>query len=209
MILPQLDQGATYNQIQFSNDRVNPPGYYDCIPEFQRLYTDYPAWADGADALFQCPSDSFQEFPGHSNYVGCAGSLRPADWVFTYNYFPGDPLESPGNGMFYLCSKLSTADVLDGTSNTLFVGEEAISKFAWLCTFCCAYRGERDAWLVGTLLPGSPTDSIVHHHYWSNHYGGSQFLFVDGHVSLLGYSIDQNLFRGLTTRSGGELVGGF
>ena len=40
----------------------------------------------------------------------------------------------------------------------------------------------------------------------SRHPGGSQFAWGDGHVSFLDETIDQYIYRGLSTRAKGELV---
>jgi prepilin-type processing-associated H-X9-DG protein len=40
----------------------------------------------------------------------------------------------------------------------------------------------------------------------SMHPGGASFLFGDGHVTMLGETIDQAVLNALTTRAGGDLV---
>ena len=40
----------------------------------------------------------------------------------------------------------------------------------------------------------------------SAHPGGAGFVFADGHVSFLSESIDTAVYRGLSTRAGGETV---
>lgn len=43
-------------------------------------------------------------------------------------------------------------------------------------------------------------------HFWSAHDGGAHFLFADGHVSFVSYSVDLDVFRKLGTYNGGEVA---
>lgn len=45
-------------------------------------------------------------------------------------------------------------------------------------------------------------------HFWSNHPGGANFLFVDGHVNKINYEIEQKTLNALGTRNGKEVVSG-
>jgi prepilin-type processing-associated H-X9-DG protein len=96
-------------------------------------------------AVFQCPSDLFQQaFPvydsnftnpiatvAHGNYVGCNG------WEECFNGAGGNPPPGAGAdglpggfgpagvGLFYRNSHHNIASVTDGLSNTIFVGERS------------------------------------------------------------------------------------
>jgi len=45
-------------------------------------------------------------------------------------------------------------------------------------------------------------------HFWSAHDGGAYFLFADGHVNFIPYSVDHNVFRNLGTYMRGETDNG-
>src|SRR5579862_6324711 len=128
-LLPHLDQINVYNQINFNQ----PVGAGVNAQISQRPLT-----------IFQCPSDPYQQaFPvydssftnpiatvAHSNYLGCNG------WEECYFNAGGNGqgggadglsggLGQAGNGLFFRNSHNRFADVLDGLSNTIFVGERS------------------------------------------------------------------------------------
>ncbi len=127
MILPYVEQGNVYNQINFSQGVGL--GSNTAISQLPLK-------------IFQCPSDpypqSFTVWPtsvvvAHGNYVGCNG------WVECFsnaggNYQPssdGGAAEDgdvggtgpAGDGLFYRNSHNRIANVTDGLSETIIVGE--------------------------------------------------------------------------------------
>jgi prepilin-type N-terminal cleavage/methylation domain-containing protein/prepilin-type processing-associated H-X9-DG protein len=131
-VLPYLEQGDVYNQIDF-NQGVGI-GSNAAVSQLQL-------------PIFLCPSDPYPDsFPvydstftnpiatvAHGNYLGCNG------WVECFrnaggNYQPdsdsgasedGDAGQTgtAGNGLFYRNSRNRIADVTDGLSNTIIAGE--------------------------------------------------------------------------------------
>jgi prepilin-type processing-associated H-X9-DG protein len=55
-------------------------------------------------------------------------------------------------------------------------------------------------------LAGVSNDSVWH--FWSNHPGGANFVFADGHASKTSYGIGQDIINALATRAGKEVVNG-
>jgi prepilin-type N-terminal cleavage/methylation domain-containing protein/prepilin-type processing-associated H-X9-DG protein len=158
-LLPYLEQGNVYNQINFS---VGVGQGFNVEISKQPL------------SIFQCPSDDLQDaFPvydssftnpiamvAHSNYVGCNG------WVECFNnaggFFAGGvgndglpgTIGAAANGVFYRNSKTNIASVIDGLSNTIVVGERSSNHAP--STWTGAVTGGRcPAWMA-TLPPTQP-----------------------------------------------------
>jgi prepilin-type processing-associated H-X9-DG protein len=131
------------------------------------------------------------------------------------------------DGVLYPNSRVSFKMITDGASNTLLVGERPPSVDDvygwWFAGSGCAPMnfGATDV-VLGTneltngpslsprdvFRPGSINDPANAHrfHYWSQHDGGSNFLFTDGSVHFLTYDIGQPIFNALGTRAGGENI---
>jgi prepilin-type N-terminal cleavage/methylation domain-containing protein/prepilin-type processing-associated H-X9-DG protein len=145
------------------------------------------------------------------------------------------------DGIFFNDSKIRFADVTDGLSNTLAVGERPPSgnqlDFGWwyagagqdpgYCGSCDVVLGVRETNTTtmvpgsdytvcsqGPLNPGFPygpgqiSNLCDMFHFWSLHSSGSNFLFGDGHVKLISYSVGQSVMDALVTRDGGETIQG-
>ena len=56
---------------------------------------------------------------------------------------------------------------------------------------------------------GCNNDCEERFQFSSPHEGGAHFAFADGHARFVSENIDVELFRGLLTRSGTEVIGEF
>lgn len=118
------------------------------------------------------------------------------------------------DGLLFSGSETSLRNVLDGTSNTIIMGERGIpDDLYWGWPYCGSGLnglGDGDNLLTtGTGFgPGRP-DGNHNLHYWSYHIGGATFLRADGSVRFINYSLDFNTFKAISTRAGGEVVKSF
>jgi prepilin-type N-terminal cleavage/methylation domain-containing protein/prepilin-type processing-associated H-X9-DG protein len=111
------------------------------------------------------------------------------------------------------------ASILDGTSNTLMVGERhTISHVTrgpyWADTFNLYSLGA--SWpYSATMIPdytkcaGMVKENFCKYGWGSQHPGGISFLFADAHVRSITPNVDMNLFMALSTVAGGEVIGDF
>jgi prepilin-type N-terminal cleavage/methylation domain-containing protein/prepilin-type processing-associated H-X9-DG protein len=131
-LLPQLDQGPLFNQINFSL------GHYDSniVP------TNNPAMQ--LLPTLRCPSDDGYNqilckkgpiFGGSSNYPGVAGAKLGSGGVTVLIDSPVAAGPSPNTvanmgGCFGANSKVGIRDLVDGSSNSIVVGERSFVLFS-------------------------------------------------------------------------------
>ncbi len=134
MILPHLEQGNLYNQLHFDKSIADPSNSTMGVTSL----SVYRCPSDGGNPTFQVDqlndptpnySTPLKDSNGnpvsvaHSNYVGVFGNpeITPDPGFLSTD----DSRSLVHRGMFCRNTPISIADVRDGTSNTLFVGERS------------------------------------------------------------------------------------
>jgi prepilin-type N-terminal cleavage/methylation domain-containing protein/prepilin-type processing-associated H-X9-DG protein len=178
--------------------------------------------------LWACPADSRSELTA----IGKTDTGKLVKVAFTeylgVNGIHG--LLTYKNGILFHQSRVRIAEITDGTSNTLMVGERPPSadfNFGWWFAgdgFDEQGTGEStlgavesDYWSVVLkprfgcsqpklgLQPGDINDNCDQGHFWSLHSGGANFVLGDGSVRFVNYSFN-GIFPALCTRNGGEVL---
>jgi len=135
--------------------------------------------------------------------------------------------DRPTRGAMYVNSRIRLVDILDGTSQTLLVGERppsANERFGWwYAGIGQMFDGSLDSHMTvrqfnhtfyAPTCPDGPyafqsgrsDDTCSMFHFWSMHSGGANFLFADGSVNFLRYSAN-SILPALATRHGNEVAG--
>ncbi len=212
-ILPQMEQQPLFNGIAFAQPieaAVNTNARTTTLKSYL------------------CPSDTppAQAFPvgprnGSGQLTSTTCSVAPASYVG--NFGVGEP-GVDGEGVFFRGSTVKIGDITDGTSGTLMVGERSF-RYAE-STWVGAVTGTNFASVLGSPLPGQvynassfvlghtsdsyggPTGPNDANNFTSNHTGGVNFVFADGHVTFLGGSVNYQVYKALSTRAGGETNSG-
>jgi len=223
-VLPQLEQQSLFELYDPGVTIHNPanPGWG--TPDHLKLITTRPS-------VFVCPSDTAEPInslflyeSATGSYAFCAGSTG----VGTINHVNsvqfaggrGTQVKYNNNGMFYYLSAIAIRNCEDGTSNTIAVGEivdghTGESSGRWTAT-TRHMTGFRTTYNPLNTRPGDPVSITsgagsagevdMNGAFQSNHAGGCNFGFVDGHVALLNENIDLFVYQDLSTRNGGETV---
>ena len=239
LILPYVEQNALHEEFQKVLRGEGTAADGSAGTE-SRVWWTYQRW--NSVAAFACPSDGaspkvitsgWSESPGgqpensqgfSGNYVGLAGST-----VFNPS---SDANGENLNGIFYAHSKTRIADIRDGSSNTLLVGElvlvEEPAGTMWVIDHRGRYWnihqgntlfstlhppnttvGDRSTWCIDKP-PHAPCQSNgtdnVFQALRSYHTGGVNVALADGSVQFLSENIDLTTYQALGSRNGGEVV---
>ncbi|HZZ28356.1 MAG TPA: DUF1559 domain-containing protein [Pirellulales bacterium] len=208
-ILPQMEENAIYQTIHFDLPIENPNNAARVanIKSFFCPTDDTPrVWAAKSRDASGNPIATVCEVAA-ANYVAMYGTTEPG---------------VDGDGMYFRNSKLSLKDVTDGSSKTVAAGERAhqLGNATWVGSVTGTSlfpdngevaRPETEA-SAGMVLgqagegvgPGAPGSDV--NQFYSLHAAGANFVFVDAHVNFLPASMDEKIFKALTTRAGGEII---
>jgi prepilin-type processing-associated H-X9-DG protein len=180
--------------------------------------------------LYRCPSD----IPPAGPFAITDATLTtictaaPSSYAATVGSDASETDDPMGNGVFYRNSKTRFADILDGTSQTAFIGDRAwadtMGIWAGAPNAAVTRPGPTNPWTTST---GPAQDLILAHNNWINiktdadgglddfsskHAGGVNLLFGDGSVrfirSITTDGQDRLDFWAMGTRAGGEIIQG-
>jgi prepilin-type N-terminal cleavage/methylation domain-containing protein/prepilin-type processing-associated H-X9-DG protein len=215
MILRQLEETPTHEQIQPTKEGGAENW------EARRLRI----------GVFQCPSAppqiSSAEYQD-SHYFGVTGAARNNELIDLEDVHCGDVYT---NGVFFPQSRTRAADIQDGLSRTLMIGERTYIFHDWMlgatwvgalrteptriCTLASSnirYPINADAnqwgYFVGDTNAPTPQQRKILANdlfFGSFHSGGTHFCFADGSVHMIAETIDFSIFEDFATIAGGEI----
>jgi prepilin-type N-terminal cleavage/methylation domain-containing protein/prepilin-type processing-associated H-X9-DG protein len=179
--------------------------------------------------LFACPADDRKRTISEGGSFKNLGNKFGLTWYLAVEgkeYTVGPSLthlhlelDGAREGVIYRSSQVKYANITDGSSNTVMLGERPPSPgpdldwgwWAWSAYDSAMPVVERRSYLhVGcpmpaTYGPGKVEEKCDSQHYWSLHNGGGNWLFADGSVRMLPYSA-ANILPDLATRNGNEVI---
>jgi prepilin-type N-terminal cleavage/methylation domain-containing protein/prepilin-type processing-associated H-X9-DG protein len=215
LLLDDLEQGNLRQRIRFDKDIRDP---LNAVPRVVRL------------PVYVCPSEvkTYDTFTVVDAKGNALIDVARASYTAMNGVLGVSSDSFDNNGVFLRNRRMRLADITDGLSNTLFVGERAtnMSSVTWTGAVTGGvvpaqrYPDPADqlanAELASALVlsHGSrshiPNDTLVFDAdaTSSYHTSGVNFLFGDGSVHSISNTINGLLYEALLTRAGGEAVSG-
>ena len=183
LILPFMEQDNAYLKCDFDYG-YNYMENYDAVKQFFAFY--HCPTAPRLKLVDCCGAMPGEEDAAEIQYSAIA-THAPIWYAWTI------PYPDLATGVMFDDSAVAIADIRDGTSQTLLVGERPGKLWASQSRITTAFgiNSGSDGGQAGVE---------------SFHSGGANFAFADGHVSFVTESINQDIIEALTTRAGREPV---
>lgn len=159
---------------------------------------------------FQCPSDSLVQgtkepdnVSKESSYAGCYHDVEA-------------PIDRDNNGLLFLNSKLRFNEILDGSSNTILLGEKFAlqNDLGWMSGTNATLRNTAAITMPARvnsrfrIVEEETPNPLAAGGFGSYHTGGGSYAFADGGIRFISQSIDIELYQNLGNRNDGAMIGG-
>jgi prepilin-type N-terminal cleavage/methylation domain-containing protein len=168
--------------------------------------------------IFVCPSNRRADITNQQGLTGSTQKMGPSDYrgnMAAGMVFPDPngqcPTQDPtnifccyyDNGMTYQNSTVGMADITDGTTNTILMGETLDPNGAWSSALTSCIRTNIDRTLNKPILLNGKN----YYSYWmSRHPSQVNFINCDASVRVVNSSINKLVLNKLMTRNGGETI---
>lgn len=214
MILPQLGQQSLQTKIDLHQPISSPrnaPFVAEPLPSFQ-CPSSYDNLGHSQTISVVSATDSSVTLArvARSSYVGVFGIERVQDCSLPPGQAPVSATgQCIGSGPFYHNSRIRFTDIEDGSSQTLLVGERSLNTgtsidATWVGSVPHSETGPRH--VVSSGENGVNNLNATVSAFGSRHTGGGHFTLADGHVRFVSENININIFQGLCTIAGGEII---
>lgn len=206
LLLPQIDQGNLYQQMNYNVSALAPQNYASAA---QRI------------PLYRCPSYTGPDFSQDGMYTRLSPNYAIRNYAAMGATNVGNLWQSP-DGVFYARSRTRVSDISDGLSNTLFLAEtREQNAMVWIDGGTAAVSSHRYDESNAPSYAG-PELSLNYAPYYvadgqgidsrygpsSMHAGGVEHLLGDGSVRFISQHVAVSVYDALTTRGGGEVING-
>ncbi len=185
-ILPFLEELAAYNQFD------QTAGAYAEVNE--------PVRKHGIE-IYICPSDG--RASGKEGAGTYAGSYHDSEV----------PIDVNNSGLLFLNSKVTYSQIIDGSSYTILVGDAGHrdGELGWVSGTRATLRNT-GTFEAATYVSQQPSDqepergTLTVGGFGSHHPGGGNFVFADGAVRMISYSVEAQTMRYYGNRADGQMI---
>jgi prepilin-type N-terminal cleavage/methylation domain-containing protein len=210
-IAPYIEMGNLKNKVTMHTGNSASWPWWQDLNGVYKPSGPGPTLLETQTKVFQCPSEGRGAkvcsignglYAALSSYLGVTG---------THQFLEApsiNPKLTGQDGIFYVNSQVTLAQILDGTSNTLMIGERTTSNtlvygWQWAGAGDSPNFGATDVVLgvherpltvnssnsFNYFKPGTIHDpaDLHRYHFWSLHPGGGQWALADGSVRFISY----------------------
>ncbi len=210
LILPFIEQGNLAQQINFALP-IEAPRNLTARTTILKLYVCTSDRSTGLFTVYDKGGAPLAQAATNS-YAACHGVGIDLD----------EELDD-FNGVFSRNSRVRFADVTDGTSNTIAIGERGsfFTQAAWAgaVNFGTTRHTPGAPVINPNTIEDAPTQTLAHidvetindprgdeEDFFTPHTGVANFLFADGSVHSISLSLSLQTLQALATRNGGEAL---
>lgn len=222
MILPFVDQAPMYESFNlnrgysFSGNRqvcLNVPPVYLC-PSSNKTHSNHTSEVVGSAPMYA------SHYVGNMGPVGTNATTSAPYQLECENPSAGTSVPNcrSGNDVSNMGvlggprSNIRLRDIIDGSSNTIMVGEmsghkylsEAIAPRGWNRGCHNDSCGSSKNVKFGINVHGFVSGEFNNMSFGSNHVGGCHVLMADGSVHFVSENVDMNVYLATASREGGE-----
>jgi prepilin-type processing-associated H-X9-DG protein len=204
MLLPYIEAGNLYNSFDHND---GPWG------QTSTWVAKNSAACQVRPKFIVCPSDNSRPFVTTSGIDAATGSYAFVHGKLGPSQGISSTVKLYNTGMFNYRVSHKRSECTDGTSNTMFVGE-IIDAHTDKSRNIWTQAGRHESCLrstenavntpPGTGITTSPYGIPLFGGFGSRHPAGAQFAFGDGHVAFIAENIALDVYKGMSTRQGGE-----
>ena len=206
ILLPYIEQGNLYDEFDLDipiDDHIYEDLRVTVIPTYI-CPSDIAPEVDHLDYLEGGHGHPFSAFQDHEHDEEILVSKGNYSGVFGTGEVEDDPAN--GDGIFFANSRIRFRDIRDGLSTTLMSGERRGEHGTVTWVGVSPVVEEPFARIVGST-DHTPNHKDGHFEdFGSHHPQGANFVSCDGSVRLITDLIDLQVYHGLTTRNGREIV---
>lgn len=225
MLTPYIGEGLSHEELNFETNVEDDANW----TARRRAISTFLCPDDRMPSIWWASQDLIKVNPFSGaivHYSTRIAEVAGANYAAVYGTSEPGP---DGDGMFFRNSRISARHVTDGLSSTAMVGERSVilnsgrGYATWVGAphraTLMAYGGGDPDFTGGGYWTELACGMVLGHsgegrgpgdrngdpnQFCSSHGAGAFFLFGDGHVRWLANEIDYKVYKGLTTRAGGE-----